>query len=126
MGTVNTYESVIRLGGSYGSNRSYSASSNASLVKKDAEAPWVALADPKNRVDTKKFRPPYKRPNGTVLNKQQFHEYVNDGCVFCEDHDIPWGEFILPLQDDLDGRHIFMCEACYKIEDNFECLQWMI
>ena len=110
---------------SYVDNRSYAASSASSAKKVDeVDLPWEDLL--KNRVDTKKFRPPYKRLNGTVIPKVLFNEYVADGCVFCDNHDIPWGEFILPLKDDLDGRRIFMCEDCYNVDENFECLQWMV
>jgi len=119
------YGSNLNHGHSYDVNRKHDAS-NSSSVKKASEedAPWEDLL--KNRVDTKKFRPPYKRLNGTIINKELFNGYVADGCVFCDNHDIPWGEFILPLKDDMDGRRIFMCEDCYNDDSNFECLQWMI
>jgi len=111
-------------GNNYGGSKSY-VGSNASSVKKDSEDDLFEQLV-KNRIDTKTFRPPYKRLNGTVLNKQLFNAYVADGCAFCDNHDIPWGKFIFPLKDDMDGRHLFMCEECYNDDSNFECLQWMI
>lgn len=87
------------------------------------DTPFAVLEDRKN---TKTFRPPYKRLNGTVLRKSEFHELVSNGCVFCDNHDIPWGTFIQHLNDDLDGRQIFICEECYNNDDTFECLQYLM
>lgn len=113
-------------GHSYGANRSSTVKPVASTPKVDNTVPWLTLLDPKNRVNTAKFRPPYKRLNGSIITKQLFNEYVADGCVFCDNHDIPWGDFIQPIQDDMDGRRVFICEDCYNVDENFECLQWMV
>lgn len=78
------------------------------------------------RIDTSKFRPPYKDVRGTTLNKKQFYEYVEQGCVFCEDNNIKWGEFILPLQNDMSGRKMFLCEDCYNTDESFSCVEFML
>jgi len=115
------------------SNRSYHASSakppaviTSSVKKDDEDLPPFNVFDPKKRIDTRKFRPPYKRYDGKVLTKTQFHRYVADGCIFCDNHSINWGEFMFPILDDLDGRHVFLCEDCYNNDETFSCMEWMI
>lgn len=63
----------------------------------------------------KKFRPPYKNSNGQTINKKKFEELVHDGCVFCGDQNVNWGQFIFPMQS-VDGD-VFLCEECYLDED---------
>lgn len=71
------------------------------------------------KVDTSKFRPPYKDAKGKVLNKKEFHRLTSDGCVFCGDNNIQWGEFIKPLRA-VEGQDIFLCEECYNNDEIFD------
>jgi len=73
----------------------------------------------KKKIDTKKFRPPYKDHDGKILNKPRFAALVAGGCVFCGTNDHEWGDFIHPLKS-VDGNHIFLCEECYNDDEIFE------
>jgi len=77
------------------------------------------------RKDTKKFRPPYKDANGKIMNKQQFTDLVKDGCVFCSDSNLVWGEFIHPLKS-IDNRPIFLCAECYDDDEIYEICKNLI
>ncbi len=72
-----------------------------------------------------KFRPPYKTPEGKVLNKGQFQELVDEGCVFCGPGAISWGDFIKPLRA-VDGRHTFLCEDCYVDDGVYEICDHLV
>ncbi len=69
------------------------------------------------KIDTNKFRPPYKDAYGKVLNKHAFNELVKNGCVFCDQTDSVWGDFIMPMKNDMDGRKLYLCQACYDDDD---------
>lgn len=71
------------------------------------------------RRDTSKFRPPYKNAKGQVLNKKLFNQLVANGCVFCQQNDSEWGDFIQPLQDQ-DGHQVYLCEECYNDDDIYQ------
>jgi glucosamine 6-phosphate synthetase-like amidotransferase/phosphosugar isomerase protein len=79
----------------------------------------------KVRVDTKKFRPPYKDAWGRTINKQKFNETVEAGCIFCGDNNIPWGKFIQPVKS-TDGRTLFCCEECYEDDEMFDIISYVI
>lgn len=88
------------------------------LIPKSAEkAPQTA------KVDTGKFRPPYKDALGRIINKQKFEELVVTGCVFCDQAQSVWGDFIHPLKDDMDGRKLYLCEDCYNDDDVRELIE---
>lgn len=72
-----------------------------------------------HREDTAAFRPPYKLPgNGAKhLTKKAFFEIINEGCTFCDDNTIKWGEFIKLLGPDMAGTQMFLCEACYNTDE---------
>lgn len=70
-----------------------------------------------DKIDTKKFRPPYKDVKGFVLSKVKFEELVASCCVYCDTANSVWGDFIYPLKDDVDGRKLYMCEECYNDND---------
>lgn len=83
------------------------------------------------KLDTKKWRPPYKRPNdpSKQLNKTQVFNMVKAGCVFCNEFDpnhFKWNDFIFPLKEDLDGRPLFLCEDCYNDDDIRESCKEMM
>jgi predicted glutamine amidotransferase len=69
--------------------------------------------------DTEKFRPPYHHHDGRVMTKPQFTQLVKDGCMYCDDTNIHWGDFIWPIGPDLDGRKMFLCKDCYNDHDIF-------
>jgi predicted glutamine amidotransferase len=76
-----------------------------------------------DKIDTSKFRPPYKNAYNKVLSKSEFISLVNHGCVFCEDCSSEWGDFIFPLKDDLSGRSLYICEDCYNDDDVYELVK---
>jgi predicted glutamine amidotransferase len=76
-----------------------------------------------NRIDTTKFRPPYKNGKGGVLTKPQFMALTKHGCAFCDDNSSTWGEFIHILKDDYDGRQTYLCESCYNDDDIHQLIE---
>lgn len=78
---------------------------------------------PTDKIDTKKFRPPYKDVKGFAITKVKFEELVASGCVYCDTANSVWGDFIYPLKDDVDGRKLYMCEECYNTDDIRELIQ---
>ena len=44
-----------------------------------------------HRINTKKFRPPYKDDKGRAVPKKSFYQIVQNGCVFCGDNSADWG-----------------------------------
>lgn len=75
--------------------------------------PW----EPSFNQDINKFRPPYKNAYGKTLNKPQVMTLIESGCVYCDQTNSKWGDFILPLRNDLDGREIYLCGQCYEDVD---------
>ena len=69
------------------------------------------------KVDTDKWRPPYKDAKGRTIGKQDMLAIVKHGCAFCDDNSTEWGDFIHILKDDYDGRQTYLCETCYNDED---------
>lgn len=115
--------------GAYGASRkkenwTYTPKKNSSSGS-TSTLPFNVL-DPATRINTDKFRPPYKDAKGLTINKATFNAYVACGCVMCDAHDMKWGDFILPLKDDIDGRKLFICEDCYNDDESFLCLQYVI
>lgn len=78
------------------------------------------------RLDTDKFRTPYKYPNGVTFGKNIFNSLVDQGCMFCGYKDVKWGEFIHVVDGDLDGKRHFMCEECYNNDDALELSQQIL
>ena len=87
--------------------------------KKKSDTNVVNFPYVPKRKDTAKFRPPYKDHNGKIINKVRFNGIVEQGCVFCGDDSIEWGEFIHPLKS-LDAGTVFLCEACYNDDEIHE------
>ena len=86
----------------------------------------IALPPPKKtitKIDTKKFRPPYKDTTGQIITKPKFEELVASCCVFCDNANTVWGEFIYPLKDDMDGRKLYLCEDCYNDDDILKLIE---
>jgi hypothetical protein len=83
-------------------------------------------ATPVQKVDPKKFRPPYKDAYGRVMTKPEFESLVETGCVYCDSNNIHWGEFIHCLKDDMDGRKLFLCEECFQDDDIVELIEGYI
>jgi predicted glutamine amidotransferase len=78
------------------------------------------------KLDTKKFRPPYKRPNGMAIKKDMILGMVAKSCMFCADfkpEKWKWGDFLYVLKEDLEGRPLFLCESCYNDDDTRECVK---
>lgn len=69
--------------------------------------------------EAQRFRPPYKDATGKVLNKKAFNDLIADGCVYCDNSNIKWGEFIKCVHD-TDGRSIFLCKPCFEDDEIFE------
>lgn len=69
------------------------------------------------KVDTKKFRTPYKDAHGKVLNKKEFNRIISHGCSFCGDCSPGWGEFVHFLGDDVQGRPLWLCEDDYNDDE---------
>lgn len=67
-----------------------------------------------DKIDTSKFRPPYKDHLGNILNKTQWGECIAGGCAFCGTQDVEWGEFIKVIGRDLNGDLVFVCEEDYN------------
>jgi hypothetical protein len=88
--------------------------------------PQTAEVTPQTKVDTSKFRPPYKDSLGRVINKLAFEDLVSCGCVFCDKTEIIWTDFIYPLPNDLEGRKVFMCEECYNNDDTRKLIEYAI
>lgn len=68
-------------------------------------------------IDTKKWRPPYKRPNNMAVKKETIYEMVKDGCMFCNKFDpskFKWTDFLCILNEDMQGKPLFLCEECYN------------
>lgn len=69
------------------------------------------------RVDTAKFRPPYKDHKHRIVSKKLFNQIVANGCVFCSDAQSEWGDYIKILPDQVDGIPLFLCEECYNSDE---------
>lgn len=79
----------------------------------------------KSKQDTKRFRPPYvDKANGKTFGKKDFYRLVADGCAFCGENHVDWGEFIKPFKS--MGVYNFVCEACYNEEDIFTTCQYLM
>lgn len=81
---------------------------------------------PPEKIDTSKFRPPYRDAYGHVMNKVAFNKLAATGCVYCDQAQSVWGEFIHCLKDDMDGRKLYMCEDCYNDDDIRELIKHAI
>lgn len=79
------------------------------------------------KVDTSKFRPPYKDLAGHVINRPEFENLVSIGCVWCGDKGPKWLDFIFPFQVVEDGlkHHEFLCEQCYNGENVAEIMEYL-
>lgn len=111
-------------GGAYGTNFRYYEDIEEVVDqidgKKKEESTVVKFPHASSkRVDTAKFRPPYKDKSGKIINKQQFIDLVACGCVFCDDNSMEWGEFIQPLKS-ADGGQVFLCEECYNDDEIYD------
>lgn len=108
-------EFPLGVGHSHGSmtQTSTGGTQNSKLTNASTHQAW----HPSFEVNTDKFRPPYKDAYNKIINKQRFNSLVASGCLFCEDNDIKWGDFILPLRNDMDGRNLFLCKECYDDDD---------
>lgn len=80
----------------------------------------------KDRMKTSKFRPPYKDINNRVINKHHFTEMVQNGCVFCGDNGIQWGDFIHVFGRYTDKNTAFACEECYNDADLYDITQYAV
>lgn len=79
------------------------------------------------RANTERFRPPYKDDKGRAIPKKDFFETVHNGCVYCSESSIQWGEFIQVLPGVSDkGTKLFLCEDCYNNDQIFELSHYCI
>lgn len=101
-------------------------------VKKEYESgksnvlPFIPVNQVIQRVDTKKFRPPYKNHQNHTINKQAFNTIVSNGCVYCDANDAKWGDFIKILEPDMQGKPMFLCEECYNTDEILECCSFVM
>lgn len=70
-----------------------------------------------DKIDTSKFRTPYKDHTGKVFGKKLFSELTKNPCVFCDQQNSEWGDFIFCMKPDMDGRKLYLCEDCYNDDD---------
>lgn len=75
--------------------------------------------------EVKKFRHPYKGPEGQILNQEKFKKLVEQGCVFCNSNDAVWGDFIKPMRDN-DGRQVYICDDCFIDDEIYDLCKHMI
>ena len=78
------------------------------------------------RINTKKWRPPYKDEKGKHLTRVQMEEIVKTGCAFCGETNINWLDFIECLGPDMDGRQTFLCEECYNNDDILDAANYIL
>ena len=66
------------------------------------------------KLDTSKFRNPYKFPDGTVMKKPEFLDLIKRGhsCVYCNTHTPTWGEPVMFLEPDPRGAPQYACKNC--------------
>lgn len=78
------------------------------------------------RLDTKKFRHPYRDDAFKIINKKDFEYMVDEGCVFCNANGQPFGQFIKVLGS-YHGYHTpYMCEDCFNSEEQYQIAQFVI
>jgi len=79
------------------------------------------------KFDVNKFRPPYKDLYGHIINKKQLEEMVSEGCSFCNDTDIKWGEFVQIMGTWHGPKQTpFMCAECYQDVDARDLLPQLL
>jgi len=80
------------------------------------------------RVNTRKFRQPYKDMHGKVINRVEFDKMVAHGCVFCGATGFYWGQFIQPIGTFCGPSATpFVCEKCYNTDDDiFNSLKYAV
>lgn len=78
------------------------------------------------RVDTKKFRQPYKDEKGRVLNRKEFNRLISQGCLLCGDSMSEWNDFVHILPKDMTGKNQFLCEQCYNEDDALEIVHQLM
>lgn len=78
------------------------------------------------RPSTSNFRPPYKDGNGHVLGKKQFLELVPNGCCFCGDNEMKWGDFIHIMGTYTGKTSSFTCEECFNDAELYDFSQYAL
>jgi hypothetical protein len=78
------------------------------------------------KLKTDKFRPPYKDAYHRVINKENFEKLIKTGCVYCDEANSKWGDFIFPLKDDMEGRKLYLCKECYEDDEIRQLVDDMI
>lgn len=114
--------------GAYTDNYDHYFAKDDKKEKKDnkpASGNVLVFPSVKRKQDTKKFRPPYKDANGKVMNKAQFEAMVAQGCTFCGDAHLSWGDFAQPLKTVGTGT-AFLCAGCYDDEEIYEICENII
>lgn len=123
---------------SYGSNwhsrAKYTAPEKKAVVKVDDSSstgtsnvlPFLPTPKEVQRVNTAKFRPPYKNHKNMAIKKSDFETIVSQGCIFCDDNTATWGEFIKILEPDMEGRPMFLCEECYNNDEVLETCSFVM
>lgn len=78
------------------------------------------------RLNTTKFRAPYKDLKGHVINKREFTMMVKEGCAFCGQAEQNWGQFvqILGKWSHNDQKPPYVCESCFNEEETYEILHY--
>jgi predicted glutamine amidotransferase len=83
-------------------------------------------ADFFKKVDTSKFRPPYKDNKGRIVNKPMFESITARGCAYCGDNSMLWGDFIFFLDGDNGPKHDYLCEECYNKDEAADILEYLM
>ncbi len=94
---------------------------HGSKKSKTAEIPTFV-----DRLNTRKFRPPYKDQYGRVINKKEFFSMVNEGCAFCNANGQHWSEFIHVMGAYVGYHTPYICEDCYNSDEVYDFAQWAV
>jgi predicted glutamine amidotransferase len=78
------------------------------------------------RLDTSKFRHPYRDGTGRIIKKTEFDFMVEEGCMFCNSNGQHFGQFVQVLGP-YHGYHTpYMCEDCFNSPEQYEIAQYAL
>lgn len=87
---------------------------------------YLIPADFGHRLDTKRFRPPYKDGYGRVVNKKELLPLLMEGCAVCHTGGQNWGDFAHIMGHYVGYHTPFLCEDCYNDENTYEFAKYAI
>jgi predicted glutamine amidotransferase len=108
-----------------GTANTQTSGASAAYANFNKRAPKAALSY-FERLNTKKFRPPYKDQYGRVLKKDELEPIVAQGCALCDKQGQTWGEFVKVLGK-YSGYHTpYICADCYNNEEAYEIIKYAV